>query len=195
MAQQMTTDSQELEWIHETLAGSARSFDNIILKYQDLIYNLILRTIGNRADAEDLAQNVFFNAFSNLKKFRKKSSLKTWLYSIALNQIKNYWRSKKHALVQPESDTQPLAEAEKIYIKNNFDADSDGEITSEETRLMVDKMISFLPPLQKEIFVLHYIFEHSCEEISEILDVSPANIKIQLFRGRKQLFEKLKSLF
>ena len=66
------TDPQDSEWIHETLAGNTRSFDNIVRKYQRQIYNLILKTIRNGVDAEDLTQNVFINAFSNLKKFQDR---------------------------------------------------------------------------------------------------------------------------
>jgi RNA polymerase sigma-70 factor, ECF subfamily len=187
-------DPQETEWIHETLAGGVRSFDSIVLKYQEQIYNLILKTIGNRVDAEDLAQNVFFNAYSSLRKFRQKSSLKTWLFSIAFNQIRNYWRSKKHRLVYTESDMQQLTENERMYVHKAIDAATDEEVRSEETKRIVDKLIAHLPPAQKEIFVLYYLFGHSCEEISEVLGGSPANIKIQLFRGRKMLFEKFKNL-
>jgi RNA polymerase sigma-70 factor, ECF subfamily len=185
-------DPQEIEWIHETLAGRVRSFDTIILKYQDQVYNLIVKTIGNPADAEDLSQNVFFNAFSNLRKFRQKSSLKTWLFSIAINQIRNYWRSKKHAFVYTESDILPSAEGDRIDLNEYVNSDPDQEVKSEETKRTVDRLISYLPPVQKEIFVLFYIFGYSCEEISKVLDASPANIKIQLFRGRKLLFEKFR---
>jgi RNA polymerase sigma-70 factor (ECF subfamily) len=189
-----TIDPKEIEWIQETLAGSTRSFDTIVLKYQDQVYHFILKAIGDRADAEDLAQNVFFNAFTNLKKFRNKSSLKTWLFSIAINQMRNYWRSKKHAVIQTESELQPLADAERVYLHNAIDAGPDQEVGPEETRRIVDTLIAYLPPAQKEIFVLYYLLGHSCEEISKITKASPAKIKIQLFRGRKRLFEKFKDL-
>ena len=185
-------DSQDIEWINETLAGQIRSFDNIVLKYQEQVYNLIIRTIRNQVDAEDLAQNVFINAFSNLKKFRKESSLKTWLYSIAINQIRNYWRSKKHKLVYAESDIRYLTDADRGYLCEILNADR--EVASEESKRIVDYLVSFLSPLQKEIFALYYIMGHSCEEISEVLRISPANIKIQLFRGRKYLFGKFKNM-
>ncbi len=180
--------------MQETLADTTRAFDNIILKYQDQVYTLIFRTIGHRADAEDLAQNVFVNAFSNLRKFRKESSFWTWLYSIAINQIRNYWRSKKHKFVYTESDMQQSTEAQRIFLIEHCSAEGDGDVGPEETKRIADTLISVLPPLQKEIFILYYIFGHSCEEISEVLDTSPANIKIQLFRGRKRLLGKFKNL-
>jgi RNA polymerase sigma-70 factor, ECF subfamily len=185
-------DPQEMAWICETLAGRARSFDSIVLKYQDEVFNLIARTIGNRADAEDLAQNTFVNAFSNLKKYRKESSFKTWLYSIAINLMRNYWRSKKHKAVYAEADFQSMADAERIF--SNAREDAHGEAAAEETRQVVDNLIALLPPAQKEIFVLHYIMGHSCEEISKILRMSVATIKIRLFRGRKYLFKKIKNV-
>jgi RNA polymerase sigma-70 factor (ECF subfamily) len=186
-------ESRELGWIDDTLAGNTRSFDNIIIKYQDQIYNLVLRTIGNEADSQDLAQNVFLNAFQNLKHFRKESSLGTWLYSIAINQIRNYWRSKKYQSAYAESEIKALMEASEIISHEDFEASADYQ--SEETKRVVDGLISFLPPLQKEIFVLYYILGHSCEEVSKILHTSSANVKIQLFRGRDRLFKRFKHLF
>ena len=185
-------DYQESEWIRETLSGNTRSFDAIVLKYQEQIYTLILKTIRNGVDAEDLTQNVFVNAFSKLKKFRKESSLSTWLYSIAVNQIRNYWRKKKYKLEYAESDIKTSVEGKILDLYTSIDADR--EVTLEETKQIVDNLIAFLPPRQKEIFVLYYLIGHSCEEISGIFNTSPANIKIQLFRGRKYLFSKFKNI-
>jgi RNA polymerase sigma-70 factor (ECF subfamily) len=185
------TDPQDSEWINETLAGNTRSFDNIVLKYQRQIYNLILKAIRNGVDAQDLTQNVFINAFSKLKKFRKESSLSTWLYSIAVNQMRNYWRKQKYKLDYAESDINSSVKKDLFEL---FKYDIDREISSEETKQIVDNLISFLPPQQREIFVLYYLIGHSCEEISKILNKSPSNIKIQLFRGRKQLFSKFKNI-
>jgi RNA polymerase sigma-70 factor, ECF subfamily len=185
------TDPQDSEWIHETLAGNTRSFDNIVLKYQRQIYNLILKTIRNGVDAEDLTQNVFINAFSNLRKFRQESSLSTWLYSIAVNQMRNYWRRKKNKLDYAESDINSSFKKDLFEL---YKYETDREVSSEETIQIVDNLISFLPPQQKEIFVLYYLIGHSCEEISEILNKSPSNIKVQLFRGRKLLFSKIKNI-
>ena len=108
----MTTidESNDFLWIDETLQGRVRSFSNIVLKYQDRIYTLVVRSIKNREDAKDITQTVFFNAYSNLKKFRKESSLGTWLYRIAINQVKNYWRDTKNKIVIAESELKPLTE-------------------------------------------------------------------------------------
>jgi RNA polymerase sigma-70 factor (ECF subfamily) len=182
----MTTidESSDFLWINETLQGHVRSFSNIIVKYQDQIYTLVLRSIKNQEDAKDITQNVFINAFSNLKKFRKESSFKTWLYTIAINQVKNYWRNNKNRSVITESELKPLIEE-----------NAKKEIDIEESKQIADDLISFLPLEQKQIFILYYITGHTCQEIAEILKTSSSNVKIQLYRGRQYLYSKFKNIF
>ena len=186
-------ESSDFLWIGETLHGNVRSFSNIIVKYQDRIYTLVVRSIKNQEDAKDITQNVFFNAFSNLKKFRKESAFQTWLYRIAINQVKNYWRNKKNRFVITESELQFLIEENGNTIREISDANK--EIESEELKQIVNDLISFLPLEQKQIFILYYITGHTCQEIAEIFKTSASNIKIQLFRGRQYLYGKFKNIF
>lgn len=191
----MTTidESDDFLWINETLQGRVRSFSNIIVKYQDRIYTLVVRSIKNQEDAKDLTQNVFFNAFSSLKKFRKESSLKTWLYRIAINQVKNYWRDNKKRFIIAESELKPFVEEKWKRMQEISDADRTFE--SEELKQIVNDLISFLPMEQKQIFILYYSTGQTCQEIAEILKTTPSNVKIQLYRGRQYLYNKFKSLF
>jgi RNA polymerase sigma factor (sigma-70 family) len=186
-------ESRDFLWIDETLQGNVRSFSNIILEYQDRIYTLVVRSIKNREDAKDITQNVFVNAFSNLKKFKKQSSLKTWLYRIAINQVKNYWRSNKSRLVIPESDLKSFIEEKGSRIGEIADADKAFE--SDELKQIVNDLISFLPMDQRQIFILYYITGNTCQEIAEIFKTTPSNVKIQLFRGRQYLFNRFKNIF
>jgi RNA polymerase sigma-70 factor (ECF subfamily) len=191
----MTTidESNDFLWIDQTLQGNVRAFSTIIVKYQDRIYTLVVRSIKNQEDAKDITQNVFFNAFSNLKKFRKESSLLTWLYRIAINQVKNYWRDKKNRFVIAESELKSLIEENGNRIREISDANK--EIESEESKLIVSDLISFLPLEQKQIVILYYITGQTCQEIAEILKTSSSNVKIQLFRARQYLYGKFKNNF
>jgi RNA polymerase sigma-70 factor (ECF subfamily) len=186
-------ESSDFLWIDETLQGRVRSFSNIIVKYQDRIYTLVVRSIKNQEDAKDITQNVFFNAFSNLKKFRKESSLLTWLYRIAINQVKNYWRNKKNRFVIAESELKHITDESGNRLREISDAEK--ETNSEESKQTVNDLISFLPLEQKQIFILYYITGHSCQEIAEIFKTSASNVKIQLFRGRQYLYDKFKNIF
>jgi RNA polymerase sigma factor (sigma-70 family) len=189
----MTTldESEEFRIIHETLHGNTGFFNNLVVKYQDRIYTFILKSIGNRENAKDITQNVFLLAFSSLKRFRKECSVQSWLYRIAVNQVKNYWRNKKNRFIFPES------ELISVTYKNVDRMYETPEATygnpPEESKQLADDLISILPLEQKQIFVLYYIIGHTCQEIAEIAKTTPSNVKIQLYRGRKYLFEKFRN--
>jgi RNA polymerase sigma-70 factor (ECF subfamily) len=152
-----------------------------------------LRSIKNQEDAKDITQNVFLKAFSNLKNFRKESSLLTWLYTIAVNQVKNYWRDKKNKFVIAESELRPSIDEKGKRLRELPDANM--EFESEELRQVVDDLISFLPLEQKQMFILYYISGQTCQEIAEIFKTSASNVKIQLYRGRQYLYNKFKNIF
>ncbi len=191
----MTTfnESDDFRWINETLQGNTRSFSNIIVKYQDRIYTLVVRSIKNQEDAKDITQNVFINAFSGLKKFRKESSLGTWLYRIAINQVKNYWRDNKKRFIIAESEFKPFIEGKGARLREISDAKTAFE--SDELKHVMNDLISFLPMEQKQIFILYYGAGQTCQEIAEILKTTSSNVKIQLFRGRQFLYNRFKSVF
>jgi RNA polymerase sigma factor (sigma-70 family) len=179
--------------IDETLQGRVRSFGALVEKYQDTLYTFVARSIGNREDAKDITQAVFINAFTNLKKFRKESAFSTWLYRIAVNQVKNHWRDKKNRLVVAESELRAFVAENRNAVRETTDAIHDLE--AEELKRVVDDLISFLPPEQKQFFVLYYIAGHTCREIADIFKTSASNVKIQLYRGRQALYGRFKNLF
>src|ERR1700748_2611148 len=83
------------ELVERYLAGDTAAFDEIMVRYERQIYRLCYRFVDNREDAMDLAQEVFIKAFEHLATFRRESSLKTWLYRIAMNHCINH--VKKHS--------------------------------------------------------------------------------------------------
>lgn len=186
-------ESGDFLLIDETLQGRLRSFSTIIEKYQDRIYTLVEKSIRHREDAKDITQNIFLNAFTNLKKFRRECSFGTWLYRIAVNRIKNYWRTGKNKFVVTESELQSAAEKRGNQFGDIPAAKEDAD--SEETKLTVNKMMFFLPLKQRQMFVLYYAAGYTCSEIAEICKTSDSNVKIQLHRGRKLLFDKFREAF
>lgn len=186
-------ESGDILLMDETLQGRVRSFSSLILKYQDPLFTFVAKSIGNREDAKDITQNVFVSAFSNLKKFRRECSFQTWLYRIAVNQIKNHWRNSKRRFVVTESELKPATGESAGGVEERFDPKK--EPNDDESKQMVGDMISFLPLEQKQIFILYYIGGYSCREIAEIFKISDAKVKIQLFRGRQLLYGKFKNLF
>jgi RNA polymerase sigma-70 factor, ECF subfamily len=186
-------ESSDFYWIEETLQGNVRSFSNLIVQYQDRIYTIVVRSIQHQEDAKDITQNVFINAFSHLKKFRQECSFQTWLYRIAINQIRNYWRNTKNRLVIAESEQFQSAEKDENKVREFSDALQ--KFDSDESKQTINELLSFLPLEQRQLFVFHYVMGYSCQEIAEILKTSASNVKIQLYRGRQFLFNKFKNIF
>src|SRR5690242_10361263 len=88
-------DSDEDELLRHTLAGDREAFTPLVLKYKDSLFDLAYRILGNRADAEDVVQSAFLDAYRHLPSFNHKARFSTWIYSIVLNRVRNYLRHKK----------------------------------------------------------------------------------------------------
>src|SRR5438105_1808350 len=92
----MTRDpSEDLIWIKQTLAGNENAFGNLVMKYKDQLFELGVRILGSRTEAEDVLQDAFLEAYRHLADFHYRSRFSTWLYSIVLNRIRNRLRQNK----------------------------------------------------------------------------------------------------
>src|SRR5436853_5518634 len=98
----MTLGNQDVDadLVERYLAGDMTAFDEIMIRYERQIYRVCYRFVENRADAMDLAQEVFIKAFEHLTSFRRESSLKTWLYRIAMNHCINHVKKHSHEFVE-----------------------------------------------------------------------------------------------
>src|SRR6266571_7470839 len=86
--------------VERYLTGDMTAFDELMLRYERQIYRVCYRFVENRDDAKDLAQEVFIKAFEHLPAFRRESSLKTWLYRIAINHCINHVKKHSHEFVE-----------------------------------------------------------------------------------------------
>src|SRR5437870_13008974 len=90
----------DAELVERYLAGDMTAFDELMVRYERQIYRVCYRFVDNREDAMDLAQEVFIKAFEHLATFRRESSLKTWLYRIAMNHCINHVKKHSQAFVE-----------------------------------------------------------------------------------------------
>src|SRR5687768_15552497 len=95
----LEAQDQDARLVDRYLAGDVSAFDEIMIRYERQIYGVCYRFVGNRDDARDLAQDVFVKAFEHLSTFRRESSLKTWLYRIAMNHCINHVKKFSHEFV------------------------------------------------------------------------------------------------
>src|SRR5438067_699597 len=129
----------DLGLVERYLAGDIAAFDELMLRYERQIYRVCYRFVENRDDAKDLAQEVFIKAFEHLPTFRRESSLKTWLYRIAMNHCINH--VKKHS--------QEFVEVTE-YV-GSIRASAQSQLEDQEQREHFRRMVKQLPPKQTAI--------------------------------------------
>ena len=152
--------------------------DSVIDRYQDMVYGLALTRTGNRADADDVFQEVFLAYYQCGKTFRDEEHRKAWLLRTTINQSRRVtsssWRQK----------TVPLSEREDAPVQ--FREQSENEVWSALQSLAEDYRLPIY---------LFYFQELSTQEIAKVLAIRPGAVRMRLTRGREQLREKLKGEF
>ncbi len=172
--------------------GDRNSFDMLVKKYANQIFNLALRLSGNRDMAQDIAQEAFINAYTGIKKFQEKSSFSSWLYRIAVNCWKNKVRYEKRRFYSKHTSIDEMTETEdgvikrEIVLKDDIENEVEIKIKSEE----VQKILNTLDYESQIIIILRDIFEKEYEEISEIMKIPLGTVKSRLSRARHELKQK-----
>jgi len=181
-------EADDLVLINRFKDGDASAFEEIVLKYQDKIYNLCCYILKDAHDAEDAAQDVFLKAYQNLNKFRPGSSLHTWLYRIAVNTSIDYRRKPLF-----ESLFKSSKEGDVFVVDQPSDSPSPERLyESKEIGNTIQFALGRLSEKLRTVIVLKEIEGLSYEEISEVLDVSIGTVKSRISRAREELKKLLK---
>ena len=179
--------------IKQVLKGDQNAFADIVSLYQHKLYQVCYRMLGNKQEAEDIAQEAFVRAYMNLHTFDQKRKFSTWLYRIATNLCIDRIRKKKpdYYLDAEVTGTEGL----DLYSQIASD-DQLPEETLEQMELQdrIQYEISRLPDKYRTVVVLKYIEELSLQEISEILDMPLGTVKTRIHRGREALRKQLNNL-
>jgi RNA polymerase sigma-70 factor (ECF subfamily) len=181
--------------IDRCLAGDDTAFDQIVLRYQDMVFSLSSRLLGSYDEAVDLSQEVFLQVYRKLSGFRRDASLRTWIYRIVINRAKNRQRWWKRRI--SEMTALPIEEAE-LGGGSGFgpclaseEIAPDEALARKEQGQILHRAIEKLPFDQKTILLLKEIEGLSYEEISTTLDLPLGTVKSRLARARQSLREKL----
>jgi RNA polymerase sigma-70 factor (ECF subfamily) len=185
----------EASLVSQARAGNMAAVEKLILKYQDRVYNTILKICGNQADAAELAQDTFVRAIQGLKDFKGQSSFYTWLFRIAVNLTLNFCKRNSKLNFQSlnnEIDEDSGRQLKDYLIDGNI-ADP-AELTSKkEINGLIVNGLEKLEPQQRAVVVLRDIEQMSYNEIAETLDVEIGTVKSRIARGRKNLREILEA--
>ena len=190
---------EEATILLELKAGSEAAFASLIAQYHQPIYSLVARTVRNPSDAPDLTQEVFIKVFRGIRSFKGESSLRTWIYRIAIHEASNqrrWWRRHCEREVTLESEANPgdedglsLLETLAEQGASPFEAAAQAEL-----RESVEAALRQVPEPFRTTVVLRDIEGFAYEEIAEILNVHLGTVKSRLMRGRAHLKKHLAHL-
>lgn len=191
----MNENNDETALIERLQAGDKAACAECIEIHSPGIYRLALRLMQNEAEAEDVMQETFMNAFKAIDKFEGRSGLGTWLYRIAYNAAMMRLRKPQQYILSVE---ETLSEAEGTLIpKQLFDwcCLPEEDFASDEVQNKLEQAIQTLPEKYKSVFLLRELEELSTEETAVALDITPSTVKVRLHRARLQLREQLTPYF
>lgn len=179
--------------IKQVLKGDQNAYAEIVELYKDKVFQLCFRMLGNRHEAEDMAQEAFIRAYVNIASFNINLKFSTWLYRIATNLCIDRIRKKKpdYYLDAEVSGTDGLTMYSQIPANTVSPED---EVESIELQEVIQREITKLPEKYRSVIVLKYIEELSLNEISEILDMPLGTVKTRIHRGREALRHQLRNV-
>ena len=173
-------DLDEMILVKRIIDGDVNLFSVLLKRYERPVHSLIQQIISSREDAEELTEDVFIKAFRSLNSFRGGCSFSTWLYRIAYNAAIS--ASRKRKITFPAFDESLLNDIPDETVDLLLDSDEDEELIRE-----LEQAIELLEIGEKILISLYYTEGKSISEISTILQISPENVKIRLFRIRKKI--------
>jgi RNA polymerase sigma-70 factor (ECF subfamily) len=171
--------NQEEAWIQQALQGDEAAYTNIVETYQRPVYNLCYRMLGDPIDAEDAAQETFWRAYQNLKRYDPARSFPTWLLSIAAHYCIDQQRKRRVPILSvdllPEEDApDPAPNPERVV----------GEL---EESSQMRRLLGKLGSQDRAAVIMRYWYEFSEEEIARSLSLTVSAVKSRLHRARKEL--------
>ncbi len=175
------------DYIEQIRAGNVNAYAMLVTKYKDMMFTLALRMVGNREDAEEVAQDTFVKAYRALDTFKGTSKFSTWLYRIVYNTSLDYIKKSKRVILSEHIDTIHESDIGSMQ-------DALSYIEAKEKKETIEKALMQLPEEERVFLTLFYFEELSLKEISEIVKLSYENVKIKLHRSRKKLYHILKNV-
>ncbi|MBI5290958.1 MAG: sigma-70 family RNA polymerase sigma factor [Chloroflexi bacterium] len=181
----MTIDEGIL--IRRAKGGDTEAFGVLVSAHQQFVYNLILRTLGDPHEAEDLSQEAFVRAWLALPNFRQQSQFRTWLYRIATNLCYN-------RLPRLRRDMAAVGDEEVMDVAGDESNDPTTRAEAQERQAFLHRQIEALPESYRLLIALRYQQELSYEEIASVVSLPVGTVKTGLFRAKARLRAALKEL-
>jgi RNA polymerase sigma-70 factor (ECF subfamily) len=172
--------------------GDQKAYAELMDRYRDAIYYMLLKMVNNASDAEDLTIEAFGKAFKNIQQYAPNYAFSTWLFKIATNNCIDFIRKKKASHVSLDQNDD---EHEKASMDIQAPVmDPEETMINEQKIKLMRSIVDKLKPRYRKLIELRYFKELSYEEIAEELELPIGTVKAQLFRARELLYNILKSV-
>lgn len=192
MGEQDGRDAQEREWVRDAQRGRQEAFGALVERYQRRVFALVFRVTGERAQVEDLSQEIFFKAYRALRSYNQTASFGTWLSRIAVNHCYDYLRGRRRTQNRLESfeggDEGSESPARTLHA-GGLDPERESLL-----RDVVSKLLARAPEEDRVVLALKELEDMSVEEIAAILDLKVGTVKVRLHRARKRMLEDYRKM-
>ena len=184
----------ENDLIKRAKGGDKDAIAWLVSQYSERIYNLALRILRNKEDAEDVLQETFLTVLRKLETFDGRSNFFTWIYRIATNASLMKLRKKKLLFTElPDNPDLRYAPGDRMLV--DWSQDPSLNVQNKEIKKILEGAINELSDIYRSVFILRDIEQLSIRETSKILNLSEENVKIRLRRARLFLRDKISKQF
>ena len=178
----------DYEVIRLCISEDHNAFAEIVARYKNLVYSIVLKMVTDPEDANDMAQEIFIKAYKNLGRYSPDYKFSTWIIRIATNHVIDYRRKKR-------SETVPIDEYEaELGCLQSAEQTPETQLIKQESSQTIKDLISDLPDIYKIPIVLFHQQGLSYQEISDIIQEPLSKVKNRIFRGRRMLKDSLQKL-
>lgn len=176
----------ELKLVQRVVSGDMEAFSSLVLAYEKQVFNIALRMVGNREDAEDISQESFIKAYNSLSNFRGDASFSSWLFRIVSNTCLDHLRKIKNRQTLSLSTENEDEETEEYDIAD--ESFSPEELLEKKlTKESIQRGLEELSEEHRTVLVLREIQGLSYDEIAQVLEIESGTVKSRIARARKKL--------
>ena len=175
------TSAQQISLVEQAIDGKRSAFAQLADQFHEDIFRTVFYRVRSRADAEDITQDVFLKAFQKISSIKDASKFRGWLFSIALNRIKDFYRKRRFRSLFKTED-------ENIESHPPVEVESDqpealDQVLREDFWRQVMQVLDKLSKMEREVFMLRFFDQLSIREIADILKKNESMVKTHLYRA------------
>lgn len=182
---------QDIQLVERATKGDQQAYGELLGRYRDAIYFMLLKMVNNPVDAEDLTIEAFGKAFKNIDQYAPNFAFSTWLFKIATNNCIDFIRKRRASHVSIDQTIDSEDSLTPSTLIQSDDPDPEAYMINQQKIKHMRKIVSRLKPRYRQLVELRYFKEYSYDEIAVELDIPIGTVKAQLFRARELLLNIL----